>query len=157
MAAFVIASRCATLGQVVQPLGFATDERPAEVRLVGPSPGNPLGGASVRLYARVSNPNPVGVRLVNLSGGLLLEGTQAARIDFPLGVPLAAGGESIVPLEIQVNFSDVPRLASLLPRALTGSPIAYQLEGRFGVDAGLLGQPMFGPMTLLRGSAQVRR
>lgn len=157
MGALLIASGCATLGQVVQPLGFTTDERPAELRLAGPSAGSPLGGATVRLYARISNPNPIGVRLINLSGGLLLEGTQAARVDFPLGVPLAAGGETVVPLDIQVNFSDVPRLASLLPRAVTGSPIAYQLDGRFGVDAGVLGQPMFGPMTLLRGSAQVRR
>lgn len=157
LAALFFASACATLGQVVQPLGFATDERPAELRLLGPSAGSPLGGASVRLYARVRNPNPIGVTLVNLSGGLSLEGTQAARVNFPLGVPLAAGGESVVPLDIQINFSDVPRLASLLPRAVTGSPIAYQLDGRFGVDAGVLGQPMFGPMTLLRGSAQVRR
>lgn len=157
LAALMLASGCATLGQVIQPLGFATDDRPAELRLLGPSAGNPIGGASVRLYARVSNPNPVGVRLVNLSGGLLLEGTQAARVDFPLGVPLTAGGETVVPLDIRVNFSDVPRLASLLPRAVTGSPIAYQLDGRFGVDAGVLGQPTFGPMTLLRGSAQIGR
>lgn len=158
LALLLVAHGCATLGQVIQPLGFAVDnERPAELRLVGPSAGNPLGGASVRLYARVTNPNPLGVTLVNVSGGLLLEGTQAAQVNFPLGIPLNAGGEAIVPLDIRINFADVPRLANVIPRAVSGSPIEYQLDGRFGVDAGVLGQPTFGPMTLLRGDLQARR
>jgi len=29
--------------------------------------------------------------------------------------------------------------------------VAYRLEGTIGVDAGQLGQPVFGPLTLLRG------
>ena len=35
---------------------------------------------------------------------------------------------------------------------LSREPLAYHLEGTIGVDAGQLGQPTFGPMTLLRGS-----
>ena len=35
-------------------------------------------------------------------------------------------------------------------------PIAYRLDGTVGVDAGRLGQPVFGPMTLLTGQARTR-
>ena len=157
-ASFAVLAGCATLGQLVQPLGFAVaGDPPAQLRFVGPSAGNPLGTLQLRLYARVTNPNPVGVTLVNVAGGLLLEGTPAAEVHFPLGVPLTAGGDALVPFDIGVRLSDVPRLAPTLTRALTGTPIEYQLDGRFRVDAGALGQPTFGPMTLLRGSVQPRR
>jgi hypothetical protein len=42
-------------------------------------------------------------------------------------------------------------------RAVTGQTVGYRLDGTIGVDAGALGTPTFGPMTLLRGDAQVRR
>lgn len=149
---------CASLGQLIQPLQFSVPgDPPAQLRLLGASAGNPLGSLQLRLYARVGNPNPVGVSLVNVVGGLLLEGTPAAEVDFPLGIPLEAGGETVVPFDISVRLSDVPRLVPTLTRALTGTPIEYRLDGRFGVDAGALGQPTFGPTTLLRGTVQPRR
>jgi hypothetical protein len=149
---------CATLGQVIQPPRFdvARDRQP-ELRLVGPSAQRPLGGAVVRLWAHVENPNPLGLTLSTLQGGLLLEGRQAARVDFPLGVPLTAGGETVVPLEIGISFADVPGLADVLLRAVTGGAVNYRLDGTVGVDAGLLGQPTFGPTTLLRGEVRVTR
>ncbi len=146
------------LGQIVQAPRFSVDGgRQAEIRLLGPGPGRPLGGAAVRLYARVQNPNPLGVTLSTVRGGLLLEGRQAAQVDFPLGVPLQAGQETVVPMELGISFSDVPALASILSRAVTGAPLNYQLDGTVGVDAGMLGQPTFGPMTLLRGDLRVTR
>lgn len=151
-------SGCASLGQVIQPPSFrVADDRPEELRLLGPAPGRPLGGAAIRLYARVSNPNPLGITLSSLRGGLLLEGQQAAQVDFPLGVPLQPGQETLVPLEISVSFADLPGLANTLSRAVTGGPIRYRLDGTVGVDAGLLGQPSFGPMTLLQGDVRVTR
>ncbi len=156
--ALVLLSGCATLGQVVQPPTFrVADDRPEELRLLGPSTSRPLGGAAIRLYARVSNPNPLGITLSTLRGGLLLEGQQAAQVDFPLGVPLQPGQEALVPLEISVSFADIPGLANTLSRAVTGSPLRYRLDGSVGVDAGLLGQPTFGPMTLLQGDVRVTR
>lgn len=150
---------CATLAQIgLQPPQFrveGTDQ--AQLRLLPPGPGRPSGGASIRLFARVTNPNPVGLTLSSLAGGLELQGRQAARVDFPLGVPLAAGGEQVIPLDISVSFDDIPSLGSVLLRAVTGQSIAYRLNGTVGVDAGLLGQPTFGPMTLLEGSARVTR
>lgn len=155
---FALLPGCATLGQVIHPPVFrVAEDHPEEIRLLAPGPGRPLGGAAVRLYARVQNPNPLGITLSLLEGGLLLEGRQAAQVSFPLGVPLQPGQEALVPLEISVSFSDIPNLAGTLTRAVTGSPIDYRLDGSVGVDAGVLGQPTFGPMTLLQGSARVTR
>lgn len=146
---------CASLGQVIQPLGFRVDsQQQAQLRLTGPSAGSPLGGAALRVYVRVSNPNPVGLTLSRITGGLLLEGTQAARVDFPLGLPLQAGQETVIPLDIGISFADLPGLAGVAQRALSGTPIRYQLDGTFSLDAGLLGQPTFGPTTLFQGEVR---
>jgi hypothetical protein len=143
------------LRDVLRPPVFeAAGNRPAEFRLLGPSAQRPLGGASIRLYAHVRNPNPLGITLSQLAGSLFLEGTQAAQVNFPLGMPLKAQGDAIVPLDISLNFSDVPALATVAQRALTGRPLAYRLNGTVAVDAGPLGRPTFGPMNLLEGSVR---
>src|SRR4051795_10020511 len=98
-------SGCATLAQLgIQAPQFTVDgSQQPQLRLVGPSFGHPQGGAALRLYARVRNPNPIGITLARLAGGLQLEGRSAAQVDFPLGVPLRAASESVVPLDITVN------------------------------------------------------
>ncbi|MDQ3387902.1 MAG: LEA type 2 family protein [Gemmatimonadota bacterium] len=154
----VLLSGCATLGQVIQPPRFEVDGgRPAELRLTGPAPGRPLGGAALRIYARVQNPNPLAFTLSTLRGGLLLDGRQAAQVNFPLGIPLAAGAETIVPIDVGISFADVPGLADVITRTLTGGTVRYRLDGTVGVDAGVLGQPTFGPMTLLQGEVRPTR
>ena len=75
----------------------------------------------------------------------------------PIGLPLVANGESDIPIDFVIGFDDVPRLAQVLGRALTGSQLGYRLDGRVGVDAGPLGRPTFGPMTLMQGDVRVRR
>jgi len=156
--AVTLSSGCATLGAALQPPSFQVDgAQQAQLRLLPPSPTRPSGGAAVRLFARVGNPNPVGLTLTTLAGNLELEGRGAARVDFPLGVPLAAGGETVVPLDISVNFADLPGLGSTLLNAVTGRPISYRLVGTVGADAGVLGQPTFGPMSLLAGEVRVSR
>jgi hypothetical protein len=151
-------SGCASLGAALQPPSFRVDgAQQAQLRLLPPSSTRPSGGASVRLFARVGNPNPVGITLTTLAGDLELGGRGAARVDFPLGVPLAAGGETVVPLDISVNFADIPGLGSTLLNAITGRPLEYRLVGSVGVDAGILGRPTFGPMALLSGEVRVTR
>ncbi|HEX2201794.1 MAG TPA: LEA type 2 family protein [Longimicrobium sp.] len=152
-------SGCATLQQLgIQAPQFRVDGgQQAQLRLLGPGPGRPLGGAAVRLFARVSNPNPIGITLASLAGGLQLEGRNAARVDFPLGVPLQAGAETMIPLDITIDFNDIPGLADVLLRAASGRSVNYRLNGTVGVDAGLLGQPTFGPTTLLEGNARLSR
>lgn len=154
-------SGCATLeslGRLVQPPRFAEDrERPAEIRLVGPTIGQPLGGAAVRVWLRVHNPNPFGFRLTRLDTELRLEGSQAATGNFPLGLPLGPREDSTVPLELTISFADLPGLSRTLQRAAAGDRVKYELAGTVGIDAGSLGDPIFGPMTLVEGDLVARR
>lgn len=155
----VLLSGCATLGglSLLAPRFDVASERQAELRLVGPSLQRPLGGAEVRLWARVSNPNPIPLTLAALQGALSLSGTEAAEVDFPLGVPLPASRDTVIPLDIGISFANLPALANILPQAVSRGAVDYQLHGSFAVDAGVLGQPRFGPLTLLQGEIQTRR
>jgi hypothetical protein len=147
---------CASLtsfSRIVQPPRFEeADKQPAEIRLAGPSVGRPLGGATVRLWTRVTNPNPFGLRLSTLRTTLNLEGNRAARGDFPLGLPLGAREETVIPLDLSIDFADVAELSAAVRGAIEGRAVEYELEGTIGIDAGALGEPTFGPMTLLRGN-----
>lgn len=153
--ACVAAQGCASLQQlsrVLQPPKFEeADDRATEVRLIGATVGSPLGGAAVRIWTRVSNPNPIGLTLSTVRATLILEGTPAAEGDFPLGLPLQAGQESTIPLDLRISFSDVPALTSVLRRVSASRPIGYRMDGTIGVDIGRLGAPTFGPMTLFSG------
>ena len=101
--------------------------------------GPAVGGAGVRLWARVSNPNPFSLTLGTLKGTLFLEDSRAADVDFPLGLPLAAGGDTTVPIDVSVSLANLPGLADSIRRAVARQPFAYRLEGTIGVDAGRLG------------------
>jgi hypothetical protein len=148
-------SGCATLeglrGLVQAPRFEQAPGQQAEIRLAGPTASQPLGGAAVRLWTRVTNPNAFGLTLGTLRGTLHVEEARAADVDFPLGLPLRASEQTVVPIDLSISFSDLPGLANVIRRAIDRQPLAYQLEGTIGVDAGQLGQPTFGPMTLLRG------
>lgn len=146
------------LGDVIQAPRFSVASgRQAELRLLAPGSGRPLGGAAIRLWARVENPNPLGLSLRAVQGSLALEGTKAADVDFPLGVPLLSGQDTVIPLDINVSFSDLPGLANLASRLLTRSSVNYRLDGTVTVNAGPLGNPKFGPSTLLDGTMSIRR
>lgn len=153
--ACVIVAGCAELnrlGALVQPPRFEqAPDHQAEIRMLGPSAGSPIGAAGVRLWAKVTNPNAFSLTLGTLRGTLFLEDSRAADVDFPLGLPLSAGGDSTVPIDLTVSLANIPGLADTIRRAINRQPLAYRLEGTIGVDAGRLGQPTFGPMTLLRG------
>jgi hypothetical protein len=159
--ALVSLAGCASLGSlrdVLQPPRMeAAAGRQAELRLLPPGTARPQGGAVVRLWARVENPNAVGLTLAAVNGSLALEGRPAARVDFPLGIPLPAGRDTVIPLEVGLDFGDLPGLADLGARAITGGSLGYRLNGTIAVDAGLLGQPRFGPLALMEGRLQVRR
>lgn len=141
---------CATLGGI-SPLRFSESGRSSELRLLPPSSGRPLGGAAIRMWARVENPNAIGVTLTEIEGDLMISDAEAIAVDFPLGLPLVALQDTVIPLDVSIGFADLPRLAGVARAALGGSPLPYRLDGRFGVAAGALGELHFGPMTLLRG------
>jgi hypothetical protein len=146
---------CAALSELrhfIRAPEFAeADGRRGEVRLLPPSAAQPLGSAGVRLWTRVRNPNPFGLTITSLDTTLLLDDRRAATGNFPLGLPLGPNQESVIPLDVAIDFSDVPGLAAAIRRLAAGDEIGYQLDGTIGVDAGQLGQPRFGPMTLVRG------
>jgi len=147
---------CASLGnltRVIQPPRFEQAEgQPAQLRLMAPSRTMPLGGAGVRIWLRVRNPNPFGFTLSTVDATLFLEDAQAAETSFPLGLPLQARGTETIPLDITISFADIPRLAGVIRQAARGQALNFRLEGVVGIDAGRLGQPTFGPMTLLTGT-----
>jgi hypothetical protein len=143
-------------GLVQAPQFSEAEGQRAEIRLLPPGQGGPLGGAAIRIWTRIQNPNPFGLTLSTVRGSLFLEGSRAADADFPLGLPLTAGGESVVPLDLRVSFSDIPGLVDAVRRAVTGQPLGYRLDGTVGVDAGQWGRPTFGPMTLLTGEMRTR-
>ncbi|HJU42129.1 MAG TPA: LEA type 2 family protein [Vicinamibacterales bacterium] len=142
-------SGCAALQQLqafIQPPRFEQDQQSrSEIRLRG------VDGASVRIWTRVSNPNSFGLTLGTLQGTLHLEGSRAATVDFPFGLPLQPLSEEVVPIDLSVDFRDVPGLGQAIARAVTRQPIAFEIEGTIGVNAGRLGTQTLGPMTWLRG------
>jgi len=149
---------CATLREFVQPPVFrAADSRAAELRLLAPSTGRPLGGAAIRVWAQVQNPNSFGLTLSHLAGTLLLEGEHAAELDLPLGLPLPARRDTIFPLDLNVSFSDLPDLAGALRDVVTRSTVAYRVVGTVTVNGGPLGPANFGPSTLLNGQLRITR
>jgi hypothetical protein len=154
--AVLLLTGCTALEQLrglIQPPRF--DEAPGHepsIRLLGPGTDLPIGGATVRLWARVSNPNPFSLTLGLLRGSLYLDDRRAADASFPLGLPLAGGADATIPIDLSVSFSELPGLADAIRRAINRQPLAYRLEGTIGVDAGRLGQPVFGPLTFLRGN-----
>lgn len=135
-----------SLQAFIQPPRFEQDtQNRSEIRLRGTT------GASVRIWTRISNPNAFGLTLGTLQGTLHLEGSRAATVDFPFGLPLQAQSEDVVPIDLSIDFRDVPGLRQAIARALARQPIAFELEGTIGVEAGRLGTQTLGPMTWLRG------
>jgi hypothetical protein len=156
----LVLAGCATLGGLagIQPPGFDVAQgRQAELRVLGPGLDRPLGGASVRLWAHITNPNAFGITLAAIDGTFSLQDQRAAVVDFPLGLPLAAAADTVIPIDLSISFTDVPRLAEVLLRGMDRSMVDYRLDGNLRVDAGMLGQPTFGPMRLLSGELQLRR
>jgi hypothetical protein len=156
----LLLSGCAALGTgvVVQPPRFSTvDGQEAELRLAPPTASRPLGGATLRIWARVENPNAFGLTLAAIAGNLLLENQHAADVEFPLGLPLEARGNAVIPIDLNISFADVPGMVDVAQRILTQNRVAYRLDGTVSVDAAPFGQPSFGPSTWLRGESRVFR
>lgn len=160
LAAALLLGACASVAglmQVQAPRFAVADGRASELRLLGPAAGRPLGGAAIRIWSRVENPNSFGLTLTSLQGDLLLEDARAAAVDLPLGLPLRAGQDTVIPIEVAVSFADLPGLADAVVKFATRKTVGYRMDGKFAVDAGMLGRPNFGPLTLVRGELDVRR
>ena len=151
--AVILASSCATLGQLsmlVQPPRFerAADQQ-AEVRFIAPTARTPLGGAAIRLWTKVSNPNAFGFTLATLRGTVFLDDARATAVDLPLGLPLEARGAAVIPIDLELSFAELPALREVIQRAIRRDSVAYRLDGTVGVETARFGRPEFGPMTIL--------
>jgi hypothetical protein len=154
------ASGCASLEglrALIQPPRFEqASDRPSEIRLSPLQSGRAAGGATVRIWTNVTNPNPFGFTLSTVRATLLLDDVEAADADFPLGLPLQARQTETIPFDLTVSFSNVPRLANVIRQAASGGGVTYRMEGTIAVDAGRFGQPTFGPLTLVSGDLRAR-
>lgn len=153
-------SACASLEglrALIQPPRFEqTSGQPSEIRLSPIQSGRTAGGATVRIWTDVTNPNPFGLTLSTVQATLLLDDVEAADADFPLGLPLQPRQTETIPFDLTVSFANVPRLANVIRQAASGGGLRYRLEGTVGVDAGRFGQPTFGPLTLVSGDLRAR-
>jgi hypothetical protein len=149
---------CAALEQLgIQALRFeSADDRGTELRLFEPSAGRPLGGAALRLWAHVENPNGFGLRLTEVEGDLSIADAGVVDVEFPLGLPLVAFQDTIVPLDVSIGFDDLPAIGRIARAVVVGDRMDYRLDGTFAVEAGRYGAPRFGPLTLLEGEIRVR-
>lgn len=146
------------LRALIQPPRFEqAPDRPSEIRLSPTQSGlGAGGGATVRIWTNVTNPNPFGFTLSTVQATLLLDDVEAADADFPLGLPLQARQTETIPFDLTVSFANMPRLANVIRQAASGGGLSYRLEGTIGVDARRFGQPMFGPLTLVSGDLRAR-
>jgi hypothetical protein len=153
------AAACASLGQLLgiqEPTFAVASGRPSTLRLGAPSISHPRGTATVQLWTRVTNPNAFGLTLSTLDGKLALEGKELVDVRLPLGLPLPAVADTVIPLELTFGFESLSALGEIASRLLTRDALTYELRGTLGVRAGPLGEPTFGPRTWLRGSVDVQ-
>lgn len=110
-----------------------------------------LGPDGARLVLRtelsVTNPNPVGLSLASLEGGLALRGVPAADVRFVGGVDVPAQGSARLPLEVAVPLPGGIGLVDAAVALLGGAPVAYRLDAAVGVE--LLGVRTTFPRTTL--------
>ena len=113
--------------------------------------GNHSEAPALRLWTRISNPNPVGITLSTLRADVSFDGTRAATFRWGSRSRRAAGGESDVPLDLSIDFADLPGLADVLRRTIATQQVPYEVHGSFSIEAGALGRPSFGPLRLFQG------
>ena len=160
-AAVIIASvsACATFQRylnVQAPTMQVVSDRPSVLTL---DPASVISGrpvATVRIWARVTNPNSFGLTLSRLRGDLFLEDREMAELDFPVGLPLPAARDTVIPLDVGFGLPSLSSLGALGEALLRRSAVRYRLDGTVAVDAGALGEPTFGPRTWLQGRFEVR-
>ena len=74
----------------------------------------------------------------------------------PFGLELGARDQTVVPIDLTIDFDDMAALADVVRRAVGDREVGYRLEGTIGVDAGPLGELEFGPTDWLEGELDAR-
>lgn len=104
--------------------------------------------ANLTMKLRVYNPNAYAVRLVRAHGRFVLDGSDVGSVELPnIDLPARGEAQQDAHVSIPVSFSTV---APFL-RVARGESVSYRIDGSFVLDAGIFGQPPFGPYTLAQG------
>jgi hypothetical protein len=159
LAASLSVGACAAFQQLLgveAPRFEVVRDRPSVLTLDATSvlSGRPL--ARVRIWARVTNPNTFGLTVSRLRGDLFLEDREMADVDLPMGLPLVAARDTVIPIDISFGLPTLGSLGALGEALLRRNAVDYRLDGTVGIDAGAFGQPSFGPRTWLQGQFEVR-
>ena len=121
------------------------------VRLTRLSLPGGLGGAPVAdlsLNLKVSNPNPIGLRMANILTDVVVDGSRVGQVELPnVNVPARGSANQTANVSIPVTLNTA---ASFLKIA-RGQGVTYRLDGGFTADFGPLGLQRFGPFTLAQG------
>jgi hypothetical protein len=155
LAAAGCASVAGLLG-ISEPRFAVASGRSSTLRLGGPSIQHPRGSATVRVWTQVSNPNSFGLTLTTLDGTLAFEGEDLVDVELPIGLPMVALADTVIPLDLTFGFESFSALGNVAMTLFTRDQLSYELKGTLGVSAGPLGEPTFGPRTWLRGEVDVQ-
>ncbi len=137
---------CAPLQQAVQVPTVKVEN--IYLRSLSLPNGLQPAAANVTLRLKVGNPNNVGVRLANIAGNLMIDGSPVGNVNLP-NVNLPAHGETNQMAEVNIPVT-IPTASAFL-KVARGQEVSYRLDGSFTADLGLLGQPTFGPFTFSQG------
>jgi LEA14-like dessication related protein len=93
-------------------------------------------GARVRFDVKVTNPNPVGVRLAGFDYRLDLDGTEFVKGSVNQAVSIAARGTSTIPVPVSFLFEN---LFTTVARLADASETAYEITVGFSFELPVLG------------------
>lgn len=146
LALALLLASCAPVTQIVQVPQIEVEG----IRLISlslPAAGR-AAEAGLTLALKVTNPNPVPVRVANVAAELVIEGEKVGDIVLP-NVDLPARGQRTQQASLQVPVT-LGTVGTLI-RVARGEEVSYRLDGTFTADLGALGRPTFGPFTLSQG------
>lgn len=104
--------------------------------------------ANLDMRLRITNPNPVPVKLANVYAKLILDGLEVGEMNLP-NVSLPADGETLQDAKATVPVT--LKTAKAFLKIARGQESSYRLDGTFTADLGVLGTPSFGPFTISQG------
>jgi LEA14-like dessication related protein len=129
-----LATSCTTLNQVGQVLeGQKPTASVKGLRLTGLD----LNGVNLVFDVGVDNPNPVSISLASLDYDLKLQGSSFLRGDQPMGMQLAAKGNSQVQVPVRLGFQ---QLHNSYARLKNAREVGYELDMGMGFEVPLLGR-----------------
>lgn len=148
----VLLAACAPGARVISPPTFTVDSAGSGFLRIDP-PGIGDGTATFRLVLRAHNPNPIGLRLASLDGGLFVQDVRAAAVSFRGGLELRANDTSTLTIDVRVPLGAAPTLIDGLARLVGGQSLRYRVEAAVGVEV-LGAVQTFPSFTLAQGEIE---